>query len=369
MELGDRQLKTIGLSANRSLTIAAPLISTQLQIADSCGMDTDIILDGAGLKKSMLLNPMARVTLLQHNAIWQAILELTKNPAIGLQFGQHIKLPGIGLPGYLIMNTNTIADGMKRFCRYERLLTNAYRSEIVADSDRLVFATCYEGNWQSERRCTLDFALSSARTLVSALSIDTGSNLPILEACFQYERPLNIEPYIEFFGNIELKFGCADTRLVFAGEFAKRQVIGANSQMLVVFEEQAKILLAQYERDNFSDRVRQEIAKALQGETPVLDRIAARFHLSSRSLQLKLKEEGTSYQTLLDEVRRDMAIAYVRNSDLNKTEIAYLLGFSGVSAFSRTFKRWTGQAPSSYQDRKEARVDLQFTSIDRQISM
>ncbi|MBP0000865.1 MAG: AraC family transcriptional regulator [Cyanobacteria bacterium SID2] len=331
---------------NASLTVATPLIAMRLQIARACGINTDLVLKRVGLNPTTLLNPMAKLTLAQDNAIWREIIALGGNPAIGLKFGQYVKLSGIGIVGYVMMNTRTAAEGMQRFCKYERLLTNAYHSEIARDKYHLACITHCEGDWQPERRCTIDFVMSAMRTLAVDLAIDPRA---ILQVQFQFDRPAHIEPYTAVFDRAVLKFGCPDSRLIFSSDVAETPVIGANPELLAVFDRQAEMLLSKYERDNLSDRVRQKIAERLKGETPALSEIATQLHLSSRSLQLKLQEEGTSYQMLLDEVRRDAAISYLQNSQLSKTEIAYLLGFSEVSVFSRTFKRWTGQAPSKFQ--------------------
>lgn len=329
-----------------SLTIATPLVAMRIQIAQACGIDTSRVLKRVGLKPATLLNPIARFTLAQDNAVWRELVELTGDPAIGLKLGQYIKLPGLGAIGYLMMNADTIFEGMKFFCKYERLLTNAYRSEIVQNDEAIAYITHCEGDWQPERRYTLDFFMSSVRTLAANMAIDP---LAIREIRFQSDRPANLDPYIEVFGSTQLKFGCDDTRFVFARAIAQTRVIGANPDLLTTFHQQAETLLAKYDRDNFSDRVRQKIVQHLQGETPTLKEISTQLHLSSRSLQLKLKQQNTSYQTLLDEVRRDMAIGYLQESHLSITDIAYLVGFSDLSVFSRKFKRWTGQAPSTFQ--------------------
>ena len=331
---------------NTSLTIAAPMLAMRIQIAKACGIDTSLVLKRVGLKQAALLNPIARFTLAQDLAVWREIVALSADPAIGLKLGQYIKLPGLGAIGYLLMNAETISEGMRYFCKYEALLTNAYRSEILRDLNGVAYVRYCESSWQPEFRYDIDFAMSAARTLAANMAI---APQQIAQIRFQFNRPENLDPYINVFDTIPLKFGCADTRFVFASEVAETPVIGANSQLLETFEQQAEMLLAKYERDNFSDRVRQKIVRALQGQTPTLNYIAAQLHLSSRSLQLKLQAQGTSYQTLLDEVRRDMAIAYLKDGHLNKTDITYLLGFSDLSVFSRTFKRWTGKSPSAFQ--------------------
>ncbi|MBW1996657.1 MAG: helix-turn-helix transcriptional regulator [Deltaproteobacteria bacterium] len=71
--------------------------------------------------------------------------------------------------------------------------------------------------------------------------------------------------------------------------------------------------------------------------------------MSARTLQLKLRAENTCYQTLLDELRKDIAVNYLRRRELSVAEISYFLGFSEPRSFSRTFKRWTGITPGEFR--------------------
>jgi AraC-like DNA-binding protein len=96
-------------------------------------------------------------------------------------------------------------------------------------------------------------------------------------------------------------------------------------------------------------RVARLLAAELRGGDPSLARIARRMAMSARTLQRKLSLEGTSFAEVLDCTRRTCAEAYVREPELPLTEVAYLLGFSEASAFSRAFQRWYGVPPSRYR--------------------
>ena len=82
------------------------------------------------------------------------------------------------------------------------------------------------------------------------------------------------------------------------------------------------------------------------------EKVAEKMYLSVRSLRRKLQECGTSFRKLLDRTREELARQYICDEGVDLTEIAFLLGFSEQSAFSRAFKRWTGQTPSDM--RREA---------------
>ena len=85
---------------------------------------------------------------------------------------------------------------------------------------------------------------------------------------------------------------------------------------------------------------------------PDPEAIARRLAVSLRSLQRKLADEGTSFAALLDETRSTLARGYLDEDRYSVSEITYLLGFAGVSAFSHAFKRWTGSSPSAYRRKR-----------------
>jgi AraC-like DNA-binding protein len=102
-------------------------------------------------------------------------------------------------------------------------------------------------------------------------------------------------------------------------------------------------------RDSLIDQVRNLIAEEFRGGEASLERIADRLGLTPRTLQRKLQELGTSYNDVLDQLRRQLAVRYLREPRMAICEVAYLLGFSEASSFHRAFKRWTGLTPKDFR--------------------
>ncbi|MDP5171705.1 MAG: helix-turn-helix transcriptional regulator [Bacteroidia bacterium] len=123
-----------------------------------------------------------------------------------------------------------------------------------------------------------------------------------------------------------------------------------NPRLLQLFDRHALAFLnKQPDGDSFANRVNKILVDQLREDSPGIEFVADHFSMSVRSLQMKLKAEGTSYQKLLNNIRKDLAIAYLQERKVSKGEIAHLLGFSEISVFSRTFKKWTGKSPSEFQ--------------------
>jgi AraC-like DNA-binding protein len=110
-------------------------------------------------------------------------------------------------------------------------------------------------------------------------------------------------------------------------------------------------------QDSLTRQVRGLLTEALKAGDPRLETLSQRLGLSARTLQRRLREEGTSHQDLLDEVRSELSRRYLLEPELAICEVAYLLGFSEPSAFHRAFRRWTGVTPKAFRMSRGSAAD------------
>ena len=101
-------------------------------------------------------------------------------------------------------------------------------------------------------------------------------------------------------------------------------------------------------------KIRKTIGESLKDGTPTLARAAKSIAVSARTLQRRLKKQGLDFKKLVDDTRHQLALEYLRDRENTLTQIAFLLGYSEVSAFNRAFKRWTDSTPMDYR-RKQVR--------------
>ena len=120
-----------------------------------------------------------------------------------------------------------------------------------------------------------------------------------------------------------------------------------------MLDRHAEELLSKYPpRDSLIDQVQNIIAGEFRGGDPSLERVADALSLTPRTLQRKLRELGTSHNELVDQMRRQLAMRYLREPEMAICEVAYLLGFSEASSFHRAFKRWTGVTPKDFREHR-----------------
>ena len=115
-------------------------------------------------------------------------------------------------------------------------------------------------------------------------------------------------------------------------------------------DEHTRVFLDNFMARSTTREVVDKIVEKLPDGSPSQQQIAEALHVSNRTLQRKLKDEGTSFMDLLQDTRMQLARKYLRSPGRSVVETAYLLGFSEPSTFSRAFKRWTGQAPAEYRE-------------------
>jgi AraC-like DNA-binding protein len=123
----------------------------------------------------------------------------------------------------------------------------------------------------------------------------------------------------------------------------------AHPEVAQLSESAVAAYLARISSGSVVDRVRRVLARLLPQGEPGVAAVARALDMSARTLQRQLEEEGTTFRDVLNDLRSEMAQAYLRDGHHTIAEVTYLLGFSETAAFSRAFKRWTGVAPSRYE--------------------
>ncbi len=137
--------------------------------------------------------------------------------------------------------------------------------------------------------------------------------------------------------------------LSFSKQLVDAPLTHANPELARINDQAVVDYLARFDRNSITMQVRTKIIEGLHDGTPHQESIAHSLNVSLRSLQRKLNNEDTSFKTLLETTRRELALHYIRETHRSLGEITYLLGFSEPSNFTRAFKRWTGVSPIEYR--------------------
>ncbi|MFD2933567.1 AraC family transcriptional regulator [Spirosoma flavum] len=333
-------------------TLSVASINLILFAAQQQGADSDVLARAVGISPDQLRDPDGRVQIRQVQALWHEIVTVTGDPNIALKIGKMVNPLTIGVLAYVMMNSPTLGYAFEKLFQYQDIAC-----EGVCTTGQLI---------QSDGSSGAQFALSLRITspdiiypeytfdselslYLSFIRVLTGQHVTANEIHFAYPRPADTREHERVFAPARLTFDARETVMVLDASLLDTPILNANSSLFPLFEKHADDILNRLQTPALSSRVKSEILSMMKGEEPTLAGVADRLAIGVRTLQLHLKDAGTSYQQLLDEIRKDLAVSHLREPNLSTTDIAYLLGFAEPSVFFRSFKKWTGQTPGAYR--------------------
>ncbi len=317
--------------------------------------DPHPLLQAYGLDLARLSEPHARLSIPRYMRLGHAAIQMTGEPSLGLEMGRLRKAGHMGLVGVTAAQAPTVREAARTLIRFEPLYATNYRgaSSFIEDCDGAWLRFYSISPYNSYNRFVVDTVLASWITQLSAIA-----GQPLLPAAIQieFDRP-DYAPCYEALFEKAPEFGAEHNQLrLNKATLALRNpehCPGTWRQLLELCEAE---LQQRTRTRRLSERVTQLLGPLLKGQEPDLSQIAAKLQLPPWTLRRKLAEEGTSYRLILNDTRRDLASAYIRDTELAFGEIAWLLGFSSAEAFQRAFKRWNHSTPGDYR-RTQRRVE------------
>ena len=302
------------------------------------GLDCRVLFKQLGLDYAALDDPDARFPQDSMTRLWQRAVELSGNPAIGLNMGKVVRPASFHVAGYALMSSNTLAEGFQRLVRYQRIIAESADLSFRLLEEGYALILTVHGDHLPPTRQSAEASLACALALCGWL---TGRPLHPVKVLVQGDQPTNLQPYKEAF----------HAPLVFERADMEAPLPTANEAMAVLHDRFAGEYLARFSESRVTHRVRQVLCRILPQGEPKRETLAQALHLSQRTLQRRLQEEGTSFQALLDDTRRELAEQYLAQPGMTLLETAYLLGFADPSNFYRAFRRWFDTTPSEYRAR------------------
>lgn len=334
---------------NDTLSIAS--INLILFAAQQRGADPDALARAVGISPGQLRDPDGRVLVRQVQALWREVIAATGDANIALQLGELVNPVAIGVLAYVMMHSPTLGRAFDKLCQYQDIVCEGIRTtgQLVESAESgKQFALSLQ--IISADIIYPQYALNSELSIyLSAMRALTGHRISASEIHFAYPRPVDTREHERVFAPARLIFDAPETIMVVDASLLNLPVLNASPTLSVLFEKHATDILRRLKSPSLSTRVKSEIISMMKGEEPTLAIVADRLAMGVRTLQLHLKEAGTSYQQLLDETRKELAVSHLSEPYLSTTDIAYLLGFAEPSVFFRSFKKWTGQTPGAYR--------------------
>lgn len=280
------------------------------------------------------------------NQMWKRAAELVPDPDFGLKVGFNLGVMRFYILGHSWLASENLLDAINRLIRYEDIIDSGITDiRCEKDGDTYVVSESYPNPTDYPGKLSADMTIAAIFNLSK-----TARGKPVymkrLEVYAPKGSPLDI-----YNGMVRGPIVRSDERnaMFFAAEELEKPLHGSIPEVVDATTQIAEDYLRSLDTSKVTYRVRELLVQMLPSGSVDQETIAQKLYCSASTLQRQLGSEGTSYRDVLSDTREQLAKGYLKDEKLSHAQIAFMLGFSDQSNFSRAFKRWTGQSPGQFQ--------------------
>lgn len=305
--------------------------------------DVDRIFGNAGISPEMAGSPTLQLSLNSYCRLFEESARITRNDNFGLWFGHAFDPRDLGLWGYASLSAPTLGAALETlvglFPLHQQSSSMALkmspeglmRLEYRVDAPQIV-----------ERRQDAELSLGMFLNFIREAM---GQSWAPEEVHFEHPKPEQWREHERAFAAPAF-FAQPTNAIVFRPQILRHIMPAADPRLMSAMKLCLERLSERQDvRFSVTDRVRSAVRAKLPEGFPPIEGVAAELRLPLSTIQRELHYDGLSYSTLVENTRRDLALSYVRQRQLSFSEIAFLVGYSELSAFSRAVRRWTGLSP------------------------
>jgi AraC-like DNA-binding protein len=305
------------------------------------------------ISPDLLFTPQARISIPRFMRLGNAAIQLTGRADIGLLMGRHSHASHLGLAGVTAQCASDLTQAFNTLVLFERLSSQNYRGHSSFESPALRFYSISPYN--AFNLFVVDSALASRAQFGHHL---TGGRAILVAVHIEFPAPAYADRYEAAFG-CPVLFDQEHNQLIWDPESLQLALEQYAPASFYHLESVCKAHLDDLNRHRgLREKVEEILSPQLHQRLPSLTEVARKLGLPSWTLRRRLQQEAqTRFQDIIDETRQDLAVSYIRDTELALGEIAFLLGFSSPGAFQRAFKRWTGEPPGQFRRQRRMSHD------------
>ncbi len=321
---------------------ASGWVLTIVRTLDSLGIDYNPLFRKVGMDPEALKSRNSRYPENSVRRLWQLAVKETRGMNLGLKVAEHIRPCTFDVVGYSMTCSATLREAMHRFARFEKLISNSATVTVSETPDTLKVS--FDFNMGGGTQPVWQAVDTSVAGLVRFISWIAGDEIVPVAVSFRHKGPQDLSEYRNFFV-CPIQFSCSENCVIFRVADMDRPILSADEQLASLLDTVAISNMAEV-NERFAKQVRHCLEVQVSDGRISRLRTAQLMNMTERTLLRRLKEEGTTFQEVLDKLREELAYDYLLRPDITIQEVSMLLGFSEPSTFSRAFKRWTGHSPS-----------------------
>ncbi|MGI9308196.1 MAG: AraC family transcriptional regulator [Gammaproteobacteria bacterium] len=310
------------------------------------GVDAEALFAEVGLNAEQIAAGGSRVPREKILELWELAAKVTADPAIGLVVGLKVRPTTFHALGFSWLVSRSLHDSLQRLCRYYKVIaTVPLDLQLRARRNTYELEISYSDPHYPSPEIAFDSFLAS---IVALCRTATTISFHPLAIELKNEDATRAKDYRAAF-DVTPDFGAKRNALVFDKAELEAPLPGNNAELARATDSILTDYLQALDPDSVSTQVQKFLLALLPTGDVSQQMIAEGMHMSLSTLQRQLKSEDTSYRELHEQTRHALAERYIRDGSHSLSQVAYMLGFSDQSNFTRAFKRWTGQTPKEYE--------------------
>lgn len=324
-------------------SISIALVHEAIWEAQQQGYVVREILEKAGINHTLLQANKARVSVNQYAQLWTELANALDDEFFGMD--RHAMRRGsFQFLSKSLLYTTQLEQAIHHILQFMNLILDDFTAQLMVQ-ENYAYIMIYDR--QQPKRM---FSYATYIMLIHALMYWlVGQRVSLNQIQLKCEAPVDDGDYkVRFCENIHYQM--PENYIQFDANYLKLPIKQDPQSWYQFIQQTPHILLIRYKNPHSTSA---QIRRYLMQEPPAqwleLSEIAPHFNMSEATIQRRLKSEGCSYQQLKNEIRRDLAITMLENSQLSLQDISQALNFHEVSAFHRAFKKWTGVSPGAYR--------------------
>ncbi|WPP71216.1 AraC family transcriptional regulator [Acinetobacter pittii] len=332
-------------------TISIALVHEALSAAYAKGLNTQIILNKAGIPAELLMSPKARVPVTTYAQLWIELANAMNDEFFGMD-SHPMRRGSYKLLTKLVSTAETLEKALYDILKFFNFVLDDIRAELIREQEKAYLVIHDRG--QPKRMFTYATFLMLVHGLMCWL-VDQRIGLNnIMVRC---PKPQDIQDYLVRFGE-DIQFNAEVNRVEFEAHYLDIKIKKDKKAVYDFLKQTPQNLLVRFKNENaLSVLIRRHLLKLHPEHWPELKDVAQQLNISEATVQRRLKHEGVSYQQIKNEIRCDIAVERLSKTNDSIQDISEDLSFHDPSAFHRAFKKWTGVSPGAYRE-------ATFNSID-----
>ena len=313
---------------------------------NDAGVRDSPLLRRAKLRRIHLAEPDARIPFHKHAALLEHAAEALGDPLFGLHLGGTIQPGKAGLLGCVMLGAPTLEEALLSLERYLRVLDEGFTLEMEIKRKRTALVAAIDDHRVAARRQATEFGISLLASLCRTLTDTLVEPVRV-----EFEHPVAAKPgaYEKVLG-ARARFEQPRNALVIDTDDLDLPVRKSNAPLLHLIERHGRAVLGKPPAvKDLPYRVRELIVRFLTSSDVGIDTVAQELGMSVRTLERRLQPHGFVYKRVIDDIRRALALRYLKDRQLTLPQIAFLLGYSEFASFIHACQRWTGTTPTRYR--------------------